>query len=51
MGAFSQKKSHEILVTTHSDPQILSFHISGTRFDYPHLSMSKMHDLNVISGH
>lgn len=51
MWAFSQKKSHEILVTTPSDPQILSFHIPGMRFDYPYLSISKMHDLIVISGH
>lgn len=53
MGAFSQKKSHEILVTTHSDPQILSFacYLISMRFDYPYLSMSKMHDLNVITGH
>lgn len=49
--AFSQKKSYGILVTTHSDPQIQSFHISGMRSDYTYLSMSKMRDLNVMSGH
>ena len=43
--AFSQKKSYGILVTTHSDPQIQSCHISGMRSDYTYLNMSKMRDL------